>query len=293
MKCDFSYCHDWVSDNDPFCDNMRLKMMAERACPPGCLIRNAFLRDGEVFRCYRGRFRFTIDRHRPAEIGENESIVVYPDHRITIEALDDVNLALYVAFDGAGVSPCFDRLGFYNGIRGKTVAQTEMFREVKHRLESCVSSDQTKLISHLAGALASCAHDFKTGENALVHKAVLQILKNLKNGIVRLAPLYDQLKVGHTALGNAFRKAGMESPAEFIRQEQLGLVVRLLVDTRMKISQIAREAGFISITHFANFIKRNMGMTAREIRDGGEIVDLHRKTITSRHNSELRRKLRS
>ena len=293
MKCDFSYCHDWMVDNDSFCDNMRLKMMAERVCPPGCLIRNAFLRDGGVFRCYRGRFRFAIDRHRPAEIGESESIVVYPGHRITIDALDDVNFALYAVFDGAGVSSCFDRFGFYNGIRGKTVAQTEVFREVKHRLESGGAGDQAKAIMRLADALASCAHDFNAGENALVHKAVRQILKNLKDGIVRLAPLYDQLKVGHTALGNAFKKAGMESPAEFIRQEQLSLAVRRLVDTRMKISQIARESGFISMTHFANFIKHNTGMSARELRNGGEVVIFPDKTAIPRHNSELRGKLRS
>jgi transcriptional regulator GlxA family with amidase domain len=126
-----------------------------------------------------------------------------------------------------------------------------------------------------------------------VHKAVRQILKNLKDGIVRLAPLYDQLKVGHTALGNAFKKAGMGSPAEFIRQEQLSLAVRLLVDTRMKISQIARESGFISMTHFANFIKHNTGMSARELRNGGEVAILPDKTAIQRHNSELRGKLRS
>jgi len=86
---------------------------------------------------------------------------------------------------------------------------------------------------------------------------------------VRLTPLYDQLHGGHTALSRAFKEAGLGSPAAFIRQEQLRHVRHLLTQTQKPIAEIADEAGFISLTHFANVVKRLTGKTAREIRRGG------------------------
>ena len=52
------------------------------------------------------------------------------------------------------------------------------------------------------------------------------------------------------------------------RREQLRVVLRLLKHTRKPIAEVAAEAGFISPTHFANFVKRNTGFAAREIRNG-------------------------
>jgi AraC-like DNA-binding protein len=78
--------------------------------------------------------------------------------------------------------------------------------------------------------------------------------------------------MGHTALGRAFKNAGLGSVAEFIRQEQLRLVVSMLRNTQKPIAEIAEVAGFISITHFANFIKKRTGTTARSIRQCGRIA---------------------
>jgi len=42
-----------------------------------------------------------------------------------------------------------------------------------------------------------------------------------------------------------------------------------MTQTQQPITEIAAETGFISLTHFANFIKRMTVKTAREIRRGG------------------------
>ena len=44
-----------------------------------------------------------------------------------------------------------------------------------------------------------------------------------------------------------------------------------------RIAEIAAETGFISVTHFANFVRRNAGMTARDIRRGGTGVKSRRE----------------
>jgi len=67
----------------------------------------------------------------------------------------------------------------------------------------------------------------------------------------------------------AFKQMGIGSPAAFIRQEQFRYARRLLTQTQKPIAEIADEAGFISLTHFANVVKRLTGRTAREIRRSG------------------------
>ena len=40
---------------------VRIRLMAERTAKPGVLARGVFFEGGDVLRCYRGRFRFTLD----------------------------------------------------------------------------------------------------------------------------------------------------------------------------------------------------------------------------------------
>ena len=273
-ELDFAYRQDAVARNDALAgnDDVRIKQMTELARPAGVLFRDLYFECGEVLRCFRGRFRFTLEGRAPVEIAAGEAIVVYPDQRVTIEALSDVNLLVYAVFEGRDVAIWFYRFGFFNGMHGSASAQIELFRDAKRILETSDSPDLAALMRRLSEALVTFAHDLRVGANAVVANAVRQIRENLKNGIVRLPPLYEQLHMGHTALGRAFKNAGIGSVAEFIRQEQLRLVVSLLRNTQKPIAEIAEKAGFISITHFANFIKKRTGTTARSIRQGGRIA---------------------
>ena len=248
---------------------VRIRLMAERTAKPGVLAHGVFFEGGDVLRCYRGRFRFTLDGGANFyEIGAGEVIVVYPGQSVSIEALDKSNLLVYAVFEGPDVAAYFDSLGFFNGIHGPASDQIGLFREVKHRFEASASSDARRLMMWLSDALVTYAHDLKVGANAIASDAIRQIHENIGNKVVRLTPLYEQLGIGHSALNAAFRQVGLGSPSAFIRREQLRLVCRLLTTTRKPIAEVAEEAGFISPTHFANFVKRSTGLTAREIRNG-------------------------
>lgn len=275
---DFAYCQDTLNRrNDQWKDGVRIRQMSEHVAPAGILMRDAFFEGGHVLHCYRGSFLFKLEGLEPIRIGEEETVVVYPGQYVTIEALDAANLLVYVIFEGGRVASYFDQIGFFNGIHGPTSSQIEVFRQVKHRLEANESSDQEKLLNRLSDALVTYAHDLRIGANALIGDAIRQIRANLTRKIVRLTPLYEQLHIGHTALSQAFREAGLGSPAQIIRREQLRLVTDLLKTTRKPIAEIAAETGFISVTHFANFVRRNAGMTARDIRRGGTGVKSRRE----------------
>ena len=57
----------------------------------------------------------------------------------------------------------------------------------------------------LSDVLITYSHDLHVGANVVVSDGVRQIRENLKNGIVRLTPLYGQLRIGHTTLSRAFK----------------------------------------------------------------------------------------
>ncbi len=246
---------------------VQIRLMEERISPPGMVVDNMFFTGGNVLRCFAGRYRFSLEHHRPIVICAGETLIVYPDQRVSIEALDASNHLVYAIFDGSGVSSYFDRIGFFDGAHGKTSAQYEVFQEVKHRIESG-EHDRQVLLMCLEDALVTFAHDLRE-TNGLLFAAARQIKENLRGLIVRLDPLYDQLRVGHSSLHEAFAKAGMGSPSEMIRREQVRLSRHLLVNTDLSVAKIAEEAGFLSINYFANFIKRMTGKTAREIRRNG------------------------
>ena len=276
---DFAYCQDTLNRrNDQWKDGVRIRQMSEHIAPAGILIRDAFFEGGNVLHCYRGSFLFTLEGLGPIRVGEEETIVVYPGQHVTIEAQNAANLLVYVIFEGDRVASYFDQIGFFNGIHGPTSSQIEVFRQIKHQLEANESSDQVKMLNRLSDALVTYAHDLRVGSNALIGDALRQIRANLTRKIVRLTPLYEQLHIGHTALSRAFRAAGLGSPAQIIRREQLRLVTYLLKTTQKPIAEIAAETGFISVTHFANFVKRNAGMTARDIRRGGVGVKFSRES---------------
>ncbi len=229
------------------------------------LVDNMFFTGGNVLRCLAGRYRFSLENHPPIVIGTGEVLVIYPDQRVSIEALDDSNHLSYAIFEGSGVPAYFDGLGYFDGAHGKASNQQEVFYDVKQLIESKVEHDQLALLMRLENALVTFAYDLRE-TNGLLFAAARQIKENLRHRIVRLAPLYDQLHVGHTSLHEAFAKAGMGSPSEMIRREQVRQARRLLVDTNLSVAEIAAETGFLSINYFANFIKRMTGKTAREIR---------------------------
>lgn len=265
-----TYCYETIGHDSrrPLEGKVRIRSMAELCTKPAVLIRNLYFEGGDVMRCYEGRFRLQLEGRPSIDIAAGETLVIYPEQRVTIESLDRKNVMLYVIFEGEGVAEYFDRLGFFDGLHGKTSTQREVFDQIKNSLAHNDGILTPDMFSLMSDALTTYAHDFRTTGNCFVFRAIRQIKENLARRIVRLDPLCGQLNVSHTYLDRMFVQSGIGSPSEFIRREQLRLAVRLLKETELPVSQVAETAGFISFSHFANFIKRYTGKTARAIRVG-------------------------
>lgn len=248
-----------------------IRSLTDLETPAGTVTRDLYFEGAEVLHCSKGRFRFTFDGTREIEIGPGETLVAYPGYRVTIEALEISNRLSYGVFVGDSIEDYLDAIGFFHGEYGKAGAYDELLGELRSLLNRQASGEtnlQGVCFSLLTDILISVARDLREGGNGFLGDAIRQIRVNLKQGIVRLEPLCGQLHVSRAHLHSVFVHAGLESPSVFIRNEQVRLVLRLLQTTQLSVADIAQRAGFISKTHFANFMRRNTGKSAREWRQG-------------------------
>lgn len=123
------------------------------------------------------------------------------------------------------------------------------------------------LSAHVNDDPVSFAHDLRAEWRVLVVDAIRQIRANLRQRIVRIEPLCEQLGVCRSHLHHVFVRAGLVSVSDFIKREQLAMALRLLRGTNKPISQIAHETGFLTATHFATFVKRLTGKPPRSLRN--------------------------
>lgn len=240
--------------------------MSDLRAQAGVLAQDVYFEGGDILRCYEGRFRFVLCDREPIEIGVGEALVIYPDQRVTIESLEGRNRLLYAVFYGTGVPEYFESFGFFDGLYGKTSEQRIPFEAVKRLFENGANMDNPELRSNMDDALVTYAHDFRDNGNALVFDAVRMIRENLAKGIVQLKPLCDQLKVSRAYLHRVFVREGIGTPSEFIRREQVRHILRLLKDGTLSIAEISKRTGFLSQTHFSDFVHRYTGHPPRDLR---------------------------
>ena len=248
-----------------------LRLLSDVVMPPRIFADNLYFVGLNVMRCYSGRFRFSFNDRPSFGLKAGELVVIYPEHYVTIEALGESNRLMYCIFDGADVEDFFDDLGFFDCARGATVPRARGFFELRCRIADPANrSPEGRRVSLrlLTDMLVSQLRDLRTCGNGLLYEAVRLIHANLKDGVVRLEPLCAQLKISRSYLHGLFVAAGLPSPSEIIRREQLRAAVRLLREGILPIPDVMEKAGFISQSHFSTFVKRLTGHTPSEIRRG-------------------------
>lgn len=252
--------------------DVHVRTLAEVRTPAGCVIRNMYMEDLRILRCYEGSFRLEIDgAARAIELKADDVLVVYAGHRVSVWAQEAANRLVYGVFTGGGVEPYVNSLGFFDLVQGRTAPQYESLSEIKRRLEACAAGnavESTQYLTLLTDILQTMVRDLRANGNGLVFDAIGLMRKNLANRIVRLEPLCRGLGVSRSCLHAAFVKAGLDTPAEFIRKEQTRLALALLRHTRLSVAEVAAQSGFISAAHFSTFIKTRTGRSPQGFRHG-------------------------
>lgn len=251
------------------CDDIRIRSIADYETGPKMLIEDLYFTGANVLRCYRGRFKFTIDGTGPVVLMQEELLVIHPGHRVTIEALDTVNRLVYVIVDGASSGRFLNSLGYFDGFRSQTAANYGNIGELRRQLGQPAGEGldrQRKCLSFLADILTSIMHGIKSRNDPLVVKAMAVIRRNLGARIVRIEPVCDELGICRSHLHRLFKKAGLPTPGDFIKSEQERLAVELLKHTDFTVDEIARRVGFLQATHFSTFMRKRTGKSPTETR---------------------------
>jgi len=90
----------------------------------------------EIFRCYDGRFRFSFKDRSDIVLEQGEVLIIYPRHKVTIDALARKNRLVYGVFEGRDVEDYFDSFGFYDFAKGHTEAHFESLQALKRAFEA-------------------------------------------------------------------------------------------------------------------------------------------------------------
>lgn len=269
---------------------VRLRFLSDVEVPRKVVVDNVYFDGLGVMRCCCGRFRYTFDDREPFTLEAGELVVVYPEHYVTITALAAKNRLMGCFFDGPDAVALFDALGFFDCARGRTSPRIGGFLELRSLVENPVHrtpAGRAAALRYLTDMVRSQLRDLKANGDAFLFEAARLIHANLKKGLVRLEPLCAQLRVSRSHLHKAFVSAGLPSPSEIVRREQLRLAVRLLKEARLSVSEVMARAGFVSPSHFSTFIRKRTGRTPSEIRRG-EAHQASRRTSRMSSPNSLR-----
>lgn len=248
-----------------------VRTISELATPAKRLVDGIYFDGLDILRCYEGHFRFTFKDRPVIDLFPGETLVTYPRHTVTIDALDAQNKIVYGVFEGADVEAFFNAHGFFDCAKGKTDAHYASIMELNRQLEVPHKKGDVqhgKCQSLLSDILRTQAMEMRKHGDALVFDAVRLIHQNLQNRIANVKELCNQLEVSRVHLHRLFVKAGLGSPSDFIRERHMHDVRDLLENSDLPLSEVAERSGFLSSAHFTTFVKRMTHLTPTQIRQG-------------------------
>lgn len=102
-------------------------------------------------------------------------------------------------------------------------------------------------------------------ENLAIASAVQYINYNYRSSVT-LGETARMVQLSSNYFGELFRKQMGVSFGEYLRFRRLECAHHLLAETDLNISEIARESGFKSMSHFSDTFRRRYGLTPTEFR---------------------------
>ena len=105
-------------------------------------------------------------------------------------------------------------------------------------------------------------------ENPLVARA-FRLIRDSAGHNLTVKELCNDLRLSRTHLDNLFRQHLGRTPADEIKRVRLKHMTSLLQNTRLALHEVASRCGFSSATSFCQFVRRETGLSPRELRRRG------------------------
>lgn len=111
--------------------------------------------------------------------------------------------------------------------------------------------------------LAAIDHHFQRAPDEL--RPLFRLLRtSLCESKLSLKNVRDAVKMGDRALSSAFRRVTGQPPWSYVRDARLGIAARLMLQTSLEVTQIARLVGYKSVGSFRTAFGTFAGMPPRQ-----------------------------
>ena len=106
--------------------------------------------------------------------------------------------------------------------------------------------------------------NMKGNDEVLMDNVMKAISKNIDNNDFGVEELAKEVGLSRTHLQRKMKDITGLNVAEFIRNIRLEQAVRLLMEQKINVSQVAYSVGFSNLAHFSTVFKKHFGMTPTE-----------------------------
>ncbi|WP_043459638.1 GlxA family transcriptional regulator [Azohydromonas australica] len=107
--------------------------------------------------------------------------------------------------------------------------------------------------------------------DTMVHKAMLLLEQQLQSP-APIDELCEPLGIGRRQLERRFQRDVGLSPAEYRTRLRLERARWLLQNTDLEVTEVSFECGFHDGASFSRFVRKELGMSPREVRQVGRVV---------------------
>lgn len=249
-------------------EELSVRLLTELRSDKARLTDRTFFDGGDVLDCVSGSFcfRFGRDRGEAIILQPGEKLVIYPGNIVSIESLKSGGRLRYLILNGTRVDEFLDSFGFYDHLKFTADSQPESFRLCTELLKG---ENPRNALTYVSDMMRTFGQSLRSGGRGQLVDAIKVIHRNLGQGVVRLKPVYTEMKISRATLHRLFADNGLTGPGEFLRNEQYRKAHYLLTATALPIGEVARRIGIPSPVYFTEFIRKFADMTPSELRRNG------------------------
>ena len=131
-----------------------------------------------------------------------------------------------------------------------------------------------KIVIQSTHVAARHSTDILAADDPVISKALQYIRKNI-NQPIGIPEVVAATTISRRALEYRFQKVLGRSIGSLIRSQRVDQISKLLIETNLSISQIARELGYTSAEHISRYFRREKGMSPSEFRNKKRNLQMH------------------
>ena len=144
------------------------------------------------------------------------------------------------------------------------------FHDLSELMETIFSADdihglKTAFISEIA-EIIECMHEEDSQYTPVVRQIVAEVQKNYKEDM-NLKTLAYRYHMNASYLGQLFQKEVGCSFAQYLSNTKNGIAKELILNTNMKINEIARQVGYPDTSYFYRKFKQSYGVSPASLRE--------------------------